>query len=73
LAAPAAEDKLRMLLRQHMLLRRENVVVTPHIAFYSREALQRIVETTVDNIHAFLVGHPQNVVNSPIQKGKMAA
>lgn len=73
LAAPSAEDKLRMLLRQHMLLRRENVVVTPHIAFYSKEALQRIVETTLANIDAFLAGQPQNVVNSPKSKGKMAA
>ncbi|MBI2953135.1 MAG: hydroxyacid dehydrogenase [Chloroflexi bacterium] len=71
LATPAAEDKLRMLLRQHVLLRRENVVVTPHVAFYSREAMHRIVETTVANINAFRDGHPQNVVNAP--KPKMPA
>ncbi len=65
LAAPAAEEKLRMLLRQHVLLRRENVVITPHIAFHSKEALQRIVEISVANIGGFLVGQPQNVVNSP--------
>ncbi len=71
LAEPVAEEKLRMLLRQHVLLRRENVVITPHIAFYSREALQRIVETTVANIKGFQAGQPQNVVNSP--KPKMPA
>lgn len=65
LTAPMAEEKLRMVLRRHLLLRRENVVVTPHMAFYSKEALQRIVETTVVNINGFLAGQPQNVVNAP--------
>lgn len=63
LATPAAEDKLRMVLRQHVLLRREDVVITPHIAFNSWEALERIVDTTITNIRAFLAGAPQDVVN----------
>ncbi|TAK35980.1 MAG: hydroxyacid dehydrogenase [Chloroflexota bacterium] len=62
LATPAAEDKLRTLLRHHVLLRYENVIITPHIAFYSREAVQRILDTTVSNICCFLAGHPENVV-----------
>lgn len=62
LAAPGAEDKLRTLLRHHVLLRYENVVITPHIAFYSREAQQRILDTTIANIEAFLAGRPANVV-----------
>lgn len=63
LSAPLAEEKLRLLLRQHLLTRRDDVVITPHIAFYSREALRRIVDTTIDNIISFLAGHPQHVVN----------
>lgn len=63
LRAPQAEEKLRMLLRQHVLLRREDVVITPHIAFNSWEALERIVDTTIGNIRLFLEGCPQNVVN----------
>lgn len=59
---PEAEDKLRMLLRQHLLARRENVVITPHSAFYSREALRRILDTTVANIRAFEMGEPANLV-----------
>ncbi|MBI3966933.1 MAG: hydroxyacid dehydrogenase [Chloroflexi bacterium] len=59
---PGTEEKLRMLLRQQLLLRRENVIVTPHIAFNSREALQRIVDTTIENIRSFLDGRPQNLV-----------
>lgn len=62
LAMPEAEDKLRALLRQHILARRENVVLTPHIAFYSTEALHRIMDETADNIRKFLAGQPRNVV-----------
>ncbi|MDI3339987.1 MAG: hydroxyacid dehydrogenase [Sphaerobacter sp.] len=62
LTQPAVEDKLRALLRQHLLVRRENVVVTPHIAFYSTEAVRRIMDETSANIQSFLEGHPRNVV-----------
>jgi D-lactate dehydrogenase len=53
-------QKLKTLVQNHLLLHRENVVITPHIAFNSREALNRILETTVDNLKAFSVGAPQN-------------
>lgn len=72
LGAPATEESLRMLLGHHVLMRRENVVITPHIAFYSREALHRIVEVTIANINAYIEGKPQNVVNQP-QLKKAAA
>ncbi|MCL5958869.1 MAG: hydroxyacid dehydrogenase [Chloroflexi bacterium] len=68
LGTPAAEESLRMLLRHHVLMRRENVVITPHIAFYSREALHRIVDVTIANIQARLEGKPQNVANAPLVK-----
>lgn len=63
LATPGAEEKLRTLLRHHVLLRRENGIITPHAAFYSREALQRILDTTISNIRCFLAGQPENVVS----------
>jgi len=47
----------------HILLSKPNVIYTPHIAFYSREALQRILETTAQNIAAFASGNPRNVVD----------
>jgi D-lactate dehydrogenase len=56
------KEKLATALRNHILLHRENVVITPHIAFDSREALQRILETTVNNIKGFLQGAPSNLV-----------
>ncbi len=57
------KEKLATALRNHILLHRENVVITPHIAFDSREALQRILETTANNITGFLAGSPLNVVS----------
>lgn len=38
------------------------MIVTPHIAYDTREALERIIETTLGNIAAFQAGAPQNVV-----------
>ncbi|HSV31847.1 MAG TPA: hydroxyacid dehydrogenase [Atribacteraceae bacterium] len=45
------------------LLRREDLVLTPHIAFFSNEALQRILDTTLTNIEAFLEGIPKNTIH----------
>ena len=50
------------IIKDHILLRRDNVVFTPHIAFYSREALERILDTTVENIINCLSEKPQNVI-----------
>ncbi len=55
-------EKMKIVLENHILLHRENVVITPHIAFDSREALERILNTTLQNIESFLGGRPQNVV-----------
>lgn len=57
--------RLRALLANNALTRLPNVVVTPHIAYDTREALGRIVQTTVANIEAFVCGRPQNVVAGP--------
>lgn len=47
----------------HPLTRLENCLVTPHNAWISREARQRILDITVSNIRGFLDGRPDNVVN----------
>ena len=57
------EYDLETLLSDHILLRLNNVYITPHSAFYTQEALDRIVNTTVDNIYSFMHGNPKNVVN----------
>jgi D-lactate dehydrogenase len=55
-------NELRTLVKNLALFRHENVIVTPHVAFNSREALERILLTTVQNILAFESGKPINVV-----------
>ena len=61
---PKNLEALASLVKDHILLSKDNVVFTPHIAFYSKEALERILETTVENIAAFVSMKPQNVVQS---------
>ena len=63
LMAGADEGRLRLLFESQMLLERENVVVTPHMAFDSVEAVQRIADTTATNIASFLTGDPINLVS----------
>lgn len=60
----AQDVNLRTMLENHSLLHFPNVLITPHNAFNSREAIERILETTVDNIRAYLAGHPTNLVRS---------
>jgi D-lactate dehydrogenase len=47
------EHNLDQLLADHILLRLRNVIVTPHTAFDTKEAVQRILESTKENIAAF--------------------
>lgn len=64
LEAGVATDQLQAVIRGHVLLRRENVVITPHTAFNSEEALHRILDTTVENVQAYLGGTPINLVSA---------
>ncbi len=54
---------IKTLLQNHLLMGLDNVIVTPHNAFNSTEALERILETTVENITAFSKGKAINKVN----------
>ena len=56
------EHDLRNLVATPVLLRMRNVIITPHSAFNTREAVGRIVNTSAANIAAFLAGRPQNIV-----------
>ncbi|MDI6828169.1 MAG: hydroxyacid dehydrogenase [Armatimonadota bacterium] len=55
-------EKLREILLSYALLHRDNVVITPHIGFYSQEALLRIMQTTEENIISFLEGKKINLI-----------
>lgn len=61
-SAYSKEHDLEALLADHILLRLRNVIITPHSAFNTREAVQRILDTTRANIEAFLNGEPRNIV-----------
>lgn len=39
-----------------------NLIVTPHVAWASQEAMQILADQLIDNIEAFVGGKPQNVV-----------
>lgn len=41
------------IVKNHKLLKRDNVIFTPHIAFFSQEAVDRITKTTITNILGF--------------------
>ncbi len=55
-------ERLATLLRAHILLRLKNVIITPHCGFNSKESLERLINTTIANIHSFINGKPQNLV-----------
>ena len=63
--AGAGLDVLRVEppLADHPLYTAKNCQITPHIAWATRSSRNRLLNTAVDNVEAFLKGGPQNVVN----------
>lgn len=57
---PATE--LEEALESFSILHSDRAILSPHNAFNTREALERILVTSIENITAFFAGHPQNVV-----------
>lgn len=39
-----------------------NLIVTPHVAWASREAMQALADQVIDNLEAFVRGQPRNLV-----------
>jgi D-lactate dehydrogenase len=62
LHAPQAAEALQALVRRSVLIKMDNVVFTPHNAFNSREAHQRILDTTIENLRAWQSGQSLNRV-----------
>lgn len=56
------KTKMKIALENHILLTMPNVIITPHNAFNSTEALQRIMQTTAENIISFSNGKVTNEV-----------
>lgn len=55
---------LKTILENHLLLNDSRVIITPHNAFNSKEALTRILDTTIENISRFLAKRPINLVTN---------
>jgi D-lactate dehydrogenase len=53
---------VKTVLENHILINRPEVIVTPHNAFNSKEALIEILETTYKNIISFIKGKPINLI-----------
>lgn len=47
---------------EYPLRNAKNAILAPHVGYYTKEALERRLRITVDNIKAFLEGKPRNVV-----------
>jgi D-lactate dehydrogenase len=56
------EDEIKTLWQNHILMKMPNVLITPHNAFNSKEAIERILTTTIENIKKFLEGNLINLV-----------
>ncbi|PIZ50554.1 hydroxyacid dehydrogenase [Candidatus Woesearchaeota archaeon CG_4_10_14_0_2_um_filter_33_13] len=53
---------LNRIVENHAILKLPNVIVTPHNAFNTNEALMRILQTTIDNLKGFKSGKVINVI-----------
>lgn len=63
-AKKSSDDRVTLL--NNILIDHPRVIITPHNAFNSTEAIERIFSATIDNIKAFAAGHPTNVVRPPL-------
>ena len=48
------EHNLKTVIQNHVLIDMPNVIITPHNAFNTQEALQRILDTDIENIKSFV-------------------
>ncbi len=58
-----SQPDLKTVLANHLLIDMPQVIITPHSAFNTQEALIKITTTSVDNIKSFLIGEPKNLVS----------
>ncbi len=46
----------------YAILDAKNTILSPHVGYYTQEALERRLEVTIENIRAYMEGKPRNVV-----------
>ena len=59
----SSEEDVETVLHNQYLIEHSNVIITPHNAFNTQEALERIFDVTVENIESFAQGEVKNGVN----------
>ena len=57
-----SREKLFNIIENNVLLNYKNVIITPHNAFNTQEALNRILNTTIENINSVIRGKAKNLV-----------
>ena len=55
-------EALKTLVAYHVLANAANVLITPHVAYNTEDALHRLIDTTIENIRSFVTGRPSNLV-----------
>lgn len=56
------KNRLKTLMDNTDLIQRPNVIVTPHLAFYTKQAIERILDTTVKNLKGYISKRYRNKV-----------
>ncbi len=64
---------LEPLEKNNPLLKAKNCFITPHIAWATRAARERLLKIAVDNAVSFLAGRPKNVFNGGIPQPRKNA
>jgi len=54
------------------LFKLDNILFTPHTAFYTHEAIERLNDMCIENVKAFLAGKPKNIVNKEALNGRIS-
>lgn len=62
-AAAVDVVSLEPMQKENPLLSAKNCIITPHIAWATKEARQRLMNTAIDNLKAFTEGNAVNLVN----------
>jgi len=58
-------------LRDNPLLAAKNCIITPHIAWATKESRKRLMHMVKENLEAFLNGNPKNVVTKQYSSAKI--
>jgi D-lactate dehydrogenase len=62
LSPEAHQADCNALLVEQLLMLHPKVITLPHMAYFTKEALERMAQITIDNIAAWYAGNPVNIV-----------